>query len=303
MTICESCHLRISGPYADINGRIFHLDCCLCNRCGKLIPANEIVIAGIGLFHRKCLEIINSSGCAICGNRFLNVMSMDYWGNIYCQNHERQYSRCFSCGRQISSQVTGGGIDYADHRKICNICRKTIITEPDKAKVILDQVKIFYTGLEMNLTGITANIRFVDLKELAQESRDLHNIATGLTKATRIGSSTRPIGKINELLILIGLPMVHTSYILAHELCHVWFVIARFPELQPIVEEGMCELLSYLWLRSINTLESRYWMHRIDNNQNLIYGNGFQQARKNFNQIDGIQALLAYLRGKRTFSV
>jgi hypothetical protein len=47
-----------------------------------------------------------------------------------------------------------------------------------------------------------------------------------------------------------GLPWLLTGTVMAHELMHAWLVVDTFPTGPKVVEEGLCQLMAYLWLRS-----------------------------------------------------
>ena len=47
-----------------------------------------------------------------------------------------------------------------------------------------------------------------------------------------------------------GLTAIHAAQVLAHEYAHCWLWLQRFPPLETRVEEGLCELVSYLFLLS-----------------------------------------------------
>lgn len=56
--------------------------------------------------------------------------------------------------------------------------------------------------------------------------------------------------EVTAILILYGLPRLLTGSILAHELMHGWLRLSGFRNLSPEVEEGICQVLSHMWLES-----------------------------------------------------
>lgn len=54
--------------------------------------------------------------------------------------------------------------------------------------------------------------------------------------------------EVSAILVLVGLPFLTTGEILAHELTHAFFRLNNFGKLDPQIEEGICQLISYLWL-------------------------------------------------------
>ena len=89
----------------------------------------------------------------------------------------------------------------------------------------------------------------------AQEYRSIRTVV----RARQGGSSfwsTRPelvnlqntSTEITAILVLCGLPWLLTGSILAHEVMHAWLRLSGYPQLPPMVEEGLCQLMATLWL-------------------------------------------------------
>ncbi|KAK4480245.1 hypothetical protein RD792_013311 [Penstemon davidsonii] len=56
--------------------------------------------------------------------------------------------------------------------------------------------------------------------------------------------------EVTAILVLYGLPRLLTGAILAHELMHGWLRLNDYRNLKPEVEEGICQVLSHMWLES-----------------------------------------------------
>eukprot|EP00249_Psilotum_nudum_P012747 c23959_g1_i3 orf=1072-1527(+) len=81
-------------------------------------------------------------------------------------------------------------------------------------------------------------------------------------KKPRIGAGNRLVdmkietkkltrqSEVTAILILYGLPRLLTGSILAHELMHAWLRLNGFRNLQPKIEEGICQVLAHMWLES-----------------------------------------------------
>ena len=54
---------------------------------------------------------------------------------------------------------------------------------------------------------------------------------------------------IVQIATLNGLPPRHLSFILAHELCHAFMHLHRFPHMEDAVVEGVCELWGHMYLQ------------------------------------------------------
>lgn len=64
-------------------------------------------------------------------------------------------------------------------------------------------------------------------------------------------STSRETHAVESIAVLQGMPWVQLSAVLAHELCHAFLKLKRFPALDPTAEEGMCELWAHLWLTHV----------------------------------------------------
>ena len=103
---------------------------------------------------------------------------------------------------------------------------------------------------------------------------------TGLTqKSTYCRAGKITTQKIDEIRLLKGLSAPMTQSILTHEATHAWLGLNGFPELQPFVEEGLCELIDYLSLSKQNSKDAKYRIQLKTNNPDPIYGAGFKAAQ------------------------
>jgi hypothetical protein len=235
--------------------------------------------------------------CPICRQVLLGMISYDFWGNKFCYRHINEYPYCFSCSRLVTAGLTQGGFTYPDGRVICNICRKTEVVRPEKARIVADRVKTELEKWGICLGKFTVPLRFVQQYEL-DLIHHTHSTQkpTGITRASLLYSGNNIIRKsVDDILILFGLPEEHTASVLAHELGHAWLILKHYPQLDEMTEEGLCELIDYFWLSSLNTLESKFRIELKRKNQDPIYGLGFQKAYNSYKKL-GLSELLKYLQ-------
>ena len=93
---------------------------------------------------------------------------------------------------------------------------------------------------------------------------------------------------VEAVVLQPGLPALHAAQVLAHEFMHAWMWLQGFPPLEPALEEGLCELASYLYLLSClkEPLETgtlrrdeahlRAQIRSIEANAHPDYGGGFR---------------------------
>eukprot|EP00948_MAST-09A_sp_MAST-9A-sp1_P001232 g1232.t1 len=78
----------------------------------------------------------------------------------------------------------------------------------------------------------------------------MHDMA--LPKDQLTGRQAR-IKIVKEIYIREGLPRVYTAKVIAHEYFHAWLANHKFYDLPREIEEGLCELVSYLYLANLVT--------------------------------------------------
>ena len=103
------------------------------------------------------------------------------------------------------------------------------------------------------------------------------------------GGSTEVVSKTSDVtavLVLRGLPRLLFCSVLAHECGHAHFKLQGFHKMALKTEEGLCQLLAYLWLRQEGHCraegererERLYHMNKIFEDSSEIYGAGFRAA-------------------------
>lgn len=139
--------------------------------------------------------------------------------------------------------------------------------------------------------------------------------------------------EVTAILVLYGLPRLLTGSILAHELMHGWLRLKGYRNLSPEVEEGICQVLSHMWLESeivpgpaasmpttsssnyasssssfsshpsskkaatsdIEKKLGQFFMHQIANDTSPAYGEGFRVAYAAVNRY-GLRRTLDHIR-------
>ncbi|KAL6146428.1 hypothetical protein ACLB2K_057107 [Fragaria x ananassa] len=64
----------------------------------------------------------------------------------------------------------------------------------------------------------------------------------------KLTARQRSSGKIKALIIKFGMPNVQMGATMAHEMMHAWFYLNGVTELERRVEEGICNLMGYMWM-------------------------------------------------------
>ncbi|KAA3481891.1 Protein DA1-related 2-like protein [Gossypium australe] len=137
--------------------------------------------------------------------------------------------------------------------------------------------------------------------------------------------------EVTAILVLYGLPRLLTGAILAHELMHGWLRLKGYRNLNPEVEEGICQVLSYMWLESevlpgsssrastsaassssssskkggksnVENKLGEFFIHQIAHDASPAYGGGFRAANAAVNKY-GLRQTLDHIRMTGEFPV
>lgn len=332
---CAGCGKPITGMSTQALGKTWHPEHFVCARCGKPFGGkgfyeregkaycehdfNELfgmrcASGGELIGRRKYFEKDGKTyceehywqrfgkRCAIGGEILKGEYLINGWGDTYCHAHARGLPECYSCHRLICVPLTGGGARYGDGRTVCNRCRQSAIDTVAQGQPVLVEVRRGLARLGLALGRIETPLKLVDQAELNRRSTKPYSTqpAGMASHATHTRNGQVVERNVEAILILHGLPKEHFAAIAAHELCHSYLFMNAYPDLAPVVEEGLCELAEYLWLQQQGTPESRQRIAMMDKNDDPIYGQGYRAARRGFERM-GLASLLNFVHRHRRF--
>ncbi|KAL0401289.1 UNVERIFIED_CONTAM: protein DA1-related 2 [Sesamum latifolium] len=237
---CAGCKREIGyGNYLGCMGTFYHPECFRCRACGYPITEHEFSLSGRDTYHKSCFKELTHPKCEVChqfiptnGVGLIEYRCHPFWSQKYCPAHEHDNTaRCCSCERLESRNTTY--ISLGDGRSLCLECMESAIMDtgfPSHART-----RGLCLSEEQTVTSI--------LKRPRMERRGLVGIRTQPQKLIRRC-------EVTAILVLYGLPRLLTGAILAHELMHGWLRLNDYRNLRPEVEEGICQVLSYMWLES-----------------------------------------------------
>ncbi|HFD38730.1 MAG TPA: protein DA1 [Anaerolineae bacterium] len=299
---CAACGQPIIGQRIEALGKQWHPEHFVCAHCHKPFAGNSFYERDGRAYCEYDYHQLFSPRCAICGQPMRGTYLTNAWGESFCQHHTEQYPKCFSCGRLISSRLTDGGVRYGDGRTVCNLCRRTAIDHNRQGQRILAQVQRGLARLGLDIDRFEFPLRLTDQQELNRLSTHRYNKQpTGMARTRLTTRNGQVIGRhVEEILVLHDLPLEHAAGVMAHELGHAWLFLHAFPQLPPMVEEGLCNLCEYLWLRWRRGPEAEYHQRLLEENTDPIYGDGFRAARRAL-QSRTLPQLLTYVQQHRRF--
>ncbi|XP_062000802.1 protein DA1-related 2 isoform X2 [Rosa rugosa] len=360
--ICGGCQQDIRyGNYLGCMGTFFHPQCFCCRSCGRPIVENEFSLSGRDPYHKSCFKELAHPKCEVCHQfiptnqaGLIEYRCHPFWSQKYCPSHEHDNTaRCCSCERLESWDARY--ISVGDGRSLCFECMESAIMDTGDCQPLYHAIRDYYEGMNMKLDQQIPML-LVERQALNEaivgEKNGLHHMpetrglclseeqtVTSILKRPRIGGHqligmrTQPQKltrrcEVTAILVLYSLPRLLTGAILAHELMHGWLRLKGYRNLNPEVEEGICQVLSYMWLEtevmpgfknmpststfaaSSSTSSSsskkggksnveqklgEFFMHQIANDSSPAYGGGFRAANAAVNKY-GLRRTLDHIR-------
>ncbi|XP_056164360.1 protein DA1-related 2 isoform X5 [Syzygium oleosum] len=308
-------------------------------------------------YHQSCFKELTHPKCEVChqfiptnGAGLIEYRCHPFWSQKYCPSHEHDNTaRCCSCERLESWNPTY--ISLGDGRSLCLECMESAIMDTGDCQSLYHAIRDYYEGMNMKLDQQIPML-LVERQALNEaivgeknghhhmpETRGLclseEQTVSSVHRRPRVGGH-RLVGmrtqpqkltrkcEVTAILVLYGLPRLLTGAILAHELMHGWLRLKGYRNLNPEVEEGICQVLSYMWLESEVVPEYRsapstsaasssstsskkggksevekklgkFFMHQIANDTSLAYGGGFRAANAAVNKY-GLRRTLDHIK-------
>jgi hypothetical protein len=134
---------------------------------------------------------------------------------------------------------------------MCNLCRRTAIDDNASGQRRLSGVRRTLAKLGLDIGNVEIPLRLTNQTEISQLStHDYCKRPSGPTRNNTATINGEIVDRqVKEILLLHGLPREQAAGMIAHELGHAWLFSSAFPQLSPMVEEGICNLCQYIWLQ------------------------------------------------------
>lgn len=231
--------------------------------------------------------------CIICDEEIRGRYLTDFWHQTIHDSHKIEH--CFSCGRFIKPN----DIHLVDGRNICEFCSVSIVSLTQHINWVESRVRdiLKVNGLEDIPEKIPVEI--VSTSRMAELNHSSTADANhyGLTQTFQ-SSSLFMTQCSHTVSILNFLPKIFFAGVLAHEYLHVWQNEHKI-HLSPPYCEGFCNLGSYVVYKSINVDLSRYYIKRLEEDANPVYGDGFRKVKKIYEGAGNLSQTMVVLKTKR----
>ncbi|WP_252180003.1 protein DA1 [Endozoicomonas sp. 4G] len=301
---CRTCKKPLlNKSFVGFNGRPFHPRCLKCPGCRKTIKDRYIENDGMP-WHPDCYQKQNNPLCKVCRKPLSKHYLMDFWGNAFCELHE-DYTQCSSCSRIVCKNITDGGMSFPDGLVICNLCNLRGVISQEQGDKIMEQMRSALASVGLNLHQSSTPLTLCGRNELREASRHNFHNERPILGLTRWSTSTAANGQViarefNDILIQKHLPEEHFQTVAIHELTHAWFFYNNYRDLPLEVEEGMCVMMEYIWLKNQDTKNAQFRIMAIENSDDPVYGLGFQKARASL-KLMPLKTLLQFIKERKTF--
>ena len=140
-----------------------------------------------------------------------------------------------------------------------------------QARTLLPTIRASMASIGVELPS-PVRVRMVD-PESVDVGRPDGDVLLGLTDQW-VGADSRVT--VTGIRILKGLPPVHFGRAVAHEIGHAWLAQHGSKAATAAIEEGVCELFAYAWLKGQPTRIAEWLRKDVRSNPNPTYGGGFR---------------------------
>ncbi len=302
--LCKGCNKQISGNFMKKDGDYYHPDCysqeegLVCDYCKKILD-EEYVSFENKKYHKSCYENNIIPKCSVCNLPLKGKYSEDVYKNKFHAYHLNEMHLCDCCNRLICQALTNGGHDYSDGRHICNLCYLTAVFEQKQLEKLLIKVsgQLTSIGIKFNLKNI--KIAGVDRNVLRNKAKNYTDRTQGYCNSETLNKyiNNRMVNQSisHTIYVLTGMSSISLESTIAHELMHSWIYENTKNNFSEKINEGSCNYVSYLYLKSLNQNSAIDLIKTLESDSDINYGKGFLEIRQQF-ETKSINDFLAFLK-------
>jgi hypothetical protein len=299
---CAACRTVIENEFIENDGGYYHATCYQetvlprCAVCDQPLTGKYMQAEGSN-YHRQCYDEKIARRCAVCDQPIHGKYILDYWGNSYHKEHENNVPKCDYCSRFIADNLTGGGYEYGDGRKVCGLCYQIALSNLDDVRVLFEEVRRRMEKYDLTIPLTKIPLRLVDRRQMQRISPEGNRDVTGFTHLERSYVNDKVASAEYEILLLTGMPRYLFISTAAHELMHVWIHEYGGQGLPEDVVEGSCNYASSMILNEFSGERAGFRLQNLQESPDPVYGGGYRKIREYVNRY-GRTAWLNMLRGR-----
>eukprot|EP00658_Telonema_sp_P-2_P061673 TRINITY_DN50351_c0_g1_i3.p1 TRINITY_DN50351_c0_g1~~TRINITY_DN50351_c0_g1_i3.p1 ORF type:complete len:432 (+),score=67.54 TRINITY_DN50351_c0_g1_i3:235-1530(+) len=253
--VCAGCRRQLHGRarLVIVDGKLWHEEHAKCDECSQeQRPMEPPLLADEdGLWCKRHYMLHDATNCSVCRDPLVaDEREALRNGDQVCKLHRNQAS-CFGCGRITPSAATSNAIN------LCSMCSESAVWDQGTADQLFDEVAYSLAsdfGIDVGLGDIELRIGSMEegQEQYNRSGRAGKACVQGLTRMKQfelqVGSKRVVHKEVDGVWLQQGLPRILLSKVIAHELTHVWLAKNKLHKIPLQLEEGLCELVSYLWV-------------------------------------------------------
>jgi hypothetical protein len=226
-----------------------------------------------------------SAVCTVCGREPRGATARSLRGELTCLSHPSTWT-CAFCARPGNRGEPGWcDLGVGTHR--CPACAHGSVDTHALLRSHVPEVRRIAGELGF---GLVTRVRVVfgTAEDLRSGPGDPVRGMLGVTELRVTGVRS---AEATVVRVLRGLPSFVFGRVVAHELGHAWLGQFGARPSSQAVEEGLCELVSYAWLKRSGTPFAAEVRDRMWTNSDPVYGDGFRAVHAAVRQ-HGLAAVL-----------
>ncbi len=229
--------------------------------------------------------------CTICRRLPIGTVEVSFHDEVTCTRHVARVS-CVFCTRPHVDAAPAGWRPFSGSFMRCPTCLVEAVETQQEARIHLPSVRSQMAEIGVELAE-RVRVQIVSPAEInGAVGTPTSGVLLGLTDQwTGGGKRVRVAG----IRIVAGLPPAYFGRAVAHEIGHAWLAQRGHAwTATPAIEEGLCELFAYAWLKRRRTPDAEALRSRLRTNPDPVYGGGFREVHGAV-QRHGIAAVLSEL--------
>jgi hypothetical protein len=228
--------------------------------------------------------------CPACGRPTPGVGRVSLRGEVTCVVHPVTV-HCAFCRLTHPDPDPEGWTPFGAGLLRCRICTTEAVQTQERARAELPAIRQEMARIGVQLAD-RVRVQVAHLDDFpGAVNRPNGGILLGLTDQLAGSSRTTVTG----IRILAGLPKIFFGRATAHEMGHAWLAQhGRVPIRDDALNEGVCELFSYAWLKRQDAPIAESLRVLLAANSDPVYGDGFRRVHEAVGR-DGIAIVLARL--------
>ena len=199
---------------------------------------------------------------------------------------------CVFCGRLGADPLPPGWLAFGSGGTTrCPTCASVAVHTQEEARRRLPGIRADMAAIGLDLPE-RVQVRVVSYADaVALVGAPATGLLLGATEQHTGGPGGRRVVRIS---VVAGLPDVFFGRAVAHEIGHAWLGLRGAEPVDDLVEEGVCELFAYAWLKRLGTPAAQALRESMHRNPEPVYGGGFRLVHATV-QRHGVAAVLAGL--------